>query len=98
MESPCARRTIIYIRQTALKHKHIIKYMTAVHALTGCDTASYRFGIGKGTTLKVLMGGHHVIELGQQGAYEDKLKYEATIYTLLPVTDPKLKEIQYVEV
>ena len=40
MESPWAGRTIIDIRQTALKHKHITTYLPAVHALTGCDTVS----------------------------------------------------------
>ena len=67
-----------HIRQTALKHKHITKYVLAVHALTGCDTVSCMFGIGKATALKELMGGHHFIELGQQGADEDKLTSKAT--------------------
>ena len=80
MESPCAGRTIIDIRQTALKHKHITTYMPAVHALTGCDTVSYLFGIGKATALKVLLGGQHLIELGQQGADEGKLISEATTF------------------
>ena len=60
MESPCAGRTIIDIRQTALKHKHITTYLPAIHALTGCGTVSYLFGIGKATALKVLVGGQHV--------------------------------------
>ena len=80
MESPCAGRTIIDIRQTALTHKHITTYMPAVHALTGCDTVSYLFGIGKTTALKVLLGGQLLIELGQQGADEDKLISEATTF------------------
>ena len=80
MESPCAGRTIIDIRQTALKHKHITTYLPAVHALTGCDTVSYLFGIGKATALKVLLGGQHLIELGQQGADEGKLIPEATTF------------------
>ena len=80
MDNHCAGRTIIDIRQSALKHKHITKYMPAVHALTGCDTVSYLFGIGKATALKVLMGEHHLIELGQQGADDDKLISEATTY------------------
>ena len=53
--------------------------------------ASYRCGIGKATALKVLMGEHHLIELGQQGADEDKLTSKATMPSLLLVTDPKLK-------
>ena len=62
-----------YIHQTALKHKHITKYLPVVHVMTGCDTASYRCGIGKATALKVLMGGHQLIELDKHGADEDKL-------------------------
>ena len=54
--------------------------MPAVHALTGCDTVSCMFGIGQATALKELMGGHKLIELGQQGAYEDKLNYNATSF------------------
>ena len=54
-----------HIRQTALKHKHIITYMPAVHALTGCDTVSCMFGMGKATALNELMSGHDLIELGQ---------------------------------
>ena len=65
---------------TALKHKHITTYLSAVHALTGCDTVSYLFGNGKATALKVLLGGQHLIELGQQGADEGKLISEATTF------------------
>ena len=70
-----------HIHQTALKHKHITKYLPAVHALTECDTASYRCGFGKATALMVLMGGD-----------EDKLTSNKAP-SLLPVTDPQFKEI-----
>ena len=69
-----------HIHQTALKHKHITKYMHAVHALRGYDTASHRCGIGKATALKVSMGGHHLIELDQHGADVDKLTSKATTF------------------
>ena len=65
IESPCAGRMIVDIRQTSLKHQNIAKYLPAVHALTGCDTVSYFLGIGKTTALKALMGGHHLSLLGQ---------------------------------
>ena len=81
-----------HIHQTELKNKHITKYQPAVHALTGCDTASYRCGIGKATALNVMMGGHHLIELDQHGAGEDKLTSNE-LPSLLPVTDPQFKEI-----
>ena len=80
-----------HIHQTALKHKHITKYLPAVHVMTGCDTASYRCGYGKATASMVLMGGHHLIELDQHVADEDKLTSKA--HSLLPVTDPQFKEI-----
>ena len=57
----------------------------------GYDTASYRCGIGKATALMVLMGGHHLIELDQHVADEDKLTSKAP--SLLHVTDPQFKEI-----
>ena len=80
-----------HIHQTALKHKHITKYLPAVHALTGSDTAPYHCGFGKATDLMVLMGGPHLIELDEHVADEDKLTSKE--YSLLPVTDPQFKEI-----
>ena len=68
------------IHQTALNQKHITKYMPVVHALTWCDTASHRCGIGNATALKVSLGGHHLIELDQHGADEDKLTSKATTF------------------
>ena len=81
-----------HIRQTALNNKHITNYLHAVHALAGCDTVSYRFGIRRVTALKVLMVGHHLIELEQHGADEHKLISEATTF-VAAYADPKLKEI-----
>ena len=69
-----------HIHQTPLVHKHITKHLPAVHALTGCDTASYRCCIGKATALNALMGGHHLIELDLQGTDEDKLTSKTTTF------------------
>ena len=76
MENPAWEND--HIHQTALKHKHITKYLPAAHGLTGCDTGSYRRDIGKATALKVLMAGHHLIELDLHGADENKLTSKAT--------------------
>ena len=73
MESPCAG-------QTSLKHKNIAKYLPAVHTLTGSDTVSYLFCIGKTTALKALMGGNHLSLLGQLGADEASLIIETTTF------------------
>ena len=56
------------------------KYLLAEHALTGCDTVSYLFGIGKATALKALMSGNHLNVLGQLGADEDNLMSEVTAF------------------
>ncbi len=78
MQSPSAGRTLIDIRQTAHTHHHILKYLPAVHALSGCDTVSYMYGIGKNTALKVLISGHHLTRLGQQTADANDIISEAT--------------------
>ncbi len=69
-----------HIRQTAKKQAHNQIYLPDLHSLTGCDTVPCMFGIGKATGLNELMGGHDLIELGQQGAYEDKLTSKATSF------------------
>ena len=56
------------------------KYLLAERTLTGCDTVSYLFGIGKATALKALMGGNHLNVLGQLGADEDNLMSEVTAF------------------
>ena len=43
MESPVPVRTVVDIKATANKHKHIVEHLPGVHALSACDT-SYFFG------------------------------------------------------
>lgn len=78
MESPCAGRTVIDIKNTAQKHQNLVKYLPAAHALTGCDTVSYMYGVGKSTMLKVLMGEHHLTLLGEQNADARDIVCEST--------------------
>ena len=63
MESPVPGRTVVDIKATADKYKHIVEHLPGVHALSGCDT-SYFFGIGKATVLKVLNNGKSMTQLG----------------------------------
>ena len=87
MEIPCTERT------STEAHHHISAWCTCPDWV--------RYGIisvwhwKAATGLKILMGRHHLIELGQKRADEDKLISEATyeLPSLLPVTDPKLKAI-----
>ena len=89
MEIPCAGRTIISTKQ---------HWNTSISPNVCLPTRPDRvwygiislFGIEKATALKVLVGRHHLIELDQHGADEDKLTSKSP--SLLPVTDPQLKE------
>ena len=54
MESPIKDRVISDIKATAIEHGNIIPDLLAAHALSGCDTTSCYFGIGKGTIVKTL--------------------------------------------
>ena len=64
MESRVPGRAVVDITATADKHKHIVEHLPGVHALSGCYTTSYFFGIGKATVLKVLNNGKSVKQLG----------------------------------
>ena len=54
MDSPIAGWSVIDIGASAAQHKEVVKHLPATHALTGCDTVSTIYGIGKVTVLKVL--------------------------------------------
>ena len=45
MESPIAGRSVIDIKATANKHRDIADNLPGLHALTGCDSTSYIYGI-----------------------------------------------------
>ena len=47
--------------------------LLAAHALSGCDTAAYMHGIGKGTVVKVLQKGHTLDKLGDHEALMDDI-------------------------
>ena len=52
MERPVACRSVIDIGASAAQHKEVVKQLPKDHALTGCDTVSYIYGIDKVTALK----------------------------------------------
>ena len=41
MESPVPGRTVVDIKATADKHKHIVEHLPGVHALSGCETTGH---------------------------------------------------------
>ena len=54
MEECSGNRSVISINDVVRKHKGIMDNLLAAYALTGCDTTSGLYGIGKGRMLKVL--------------------------------------------
>ena len=78
MESPIAGRSVIDIGASAAQHKEVVKHLPAADALTGCDTVSYIYGIGKVSALKVLKSGMTLNLLGQHDADLDDVVSEAT--------------------
>ena len=57
MGSPITVRSVIDIGVSAAQYTYIMSHLPAAHALTGCDTVSYMFGIIKPPALKVLISG-----------------------------------------
>ena len=64
MKSPIVGRRIIDIKTAVIKHKDIADNLPGMHALTGCDSTSYLYGIGKTAALKVLTYGKCLSLLG----------------------------------
>lgn len=73
-------RNAIDIGATANQHAEIAKYLLPLHALTGCDTVSTLYGIGKVKALKVLKHGHHPPLLGDSETDEKDLEKQAVAF------------------
>ena len=69
---------LVDIVATARKHAKIVPQLLAAHSLSGCDTAAYMYGIGKGTVVKVLQRGHTLDKLGDHEALMDVIIIEST--------------------
>ena len=78
MEGTSWKRNIIDIGATAAKHKEIVLQLLAMHALTGCDTVSHLWNVGKNTALKVLTKGQGLQLLGTEGTNLTEVVREAT--------------------
>ena len=57
-------RSSVDIRATVQKHDEEISSVLETHVLTGCDTVSYLWGIGKGTVVNNLKKGYQLTKLG----------------------------------
>ena len=54
MEGTSRGSTAVDIKETVIKHDVIVDGLLAAHAISGCDTSSQPFGIGKMKMLRVL--------------------------------------------
>ena len=79
MEGTHGSRTVVDIAATVKKWPQIIPMLPAIHDLTGCDTTSRVFGIGKKTALKVSET-KSLSKLGDKFASMDEVTQEATAF------------------
>lgn len=80
MQSPVAGRSVIDIKASSMKSQSISQNLPAMHALSGSDTTSYLFGIGKATAMKVLAKGQCLNLLGVEGTVMDDVVAEAASF------------------
>ena len=73
-------RTSVDIKATAQKCAHFVSEILAAHVISGCDTVSYLWGIGKGTVVKYLMEGYQLKNLGHLDADLSNVISEATSF------------------
>ena len=64
MKDPVSGRTVCDIKASAKKHQGMTDQYVRAHVLSGCDTVSQFFGIGKGKVLKVIRDGLRLNKLG----------------------------------
>ena len=65
MSGTSSARTVIDIKATVEKHADIAEKLLTAHVISGCDTVSQGYGIGKGTVLKIVGKGHSLTLLGK---------------------------------
>ena len=66
------------IRATERKHEEILRHILPLHALTGCDTVSSIYGVGKVKSVKALQTGHVPPPLGNGQIYIETIVSGAT--------------------
>ena len=82
MSSTISGRTVIDIKATTDRHKDIADQLLSAHALSGCDTVSQLYGIGKGTVLKAVRSGKRLDKLGSLDAPSEEITKEAASFII----------------
>lgn len=68
------------LKATLAKHQEIAKNILPVHAISGCDTATCYFGIGKGSVIKALKVGYELSAIGNVDAPLQQVIDQATVF------------------
>ena len=71
---------ILDVQATVNENKDIVNQLLPAHALSGCDTVSQLYGIGKGTVLRILKSGRTLSNLGMISASMSDVIEEATSF------------------
>ena len=78
MEGTSRMRAVIDIGATAKQHADSARQLLAAHALKGCDTVAFMWGIGKTKTVKVLLSGCKRLKMVNTEMPMDEVLLEAT--------------------
>ena len=91
MEATSGDRTVVDIIKTKVKHTSLCSRLLAAHALTGCDTVSKMYGIGKITALTKLAKGMQLNHLGNlESDMDDIIKQSSSFIASCYGRDPEL--------
>lgn len=80
MVGTCSSRSTVDIKASMEKNKELACDLPAAHVLSGCDSTSYMWGIGKMTVIKKLKAGHHLNLLGKHESDMKDVLAEATSF------------------
>ena len=79
MSGTSSGRTVVDIKATAEKNSRIANQLLAVHVLSGCDTVSQMYGIGKGKAVQKMQSMKHPLTyLGKPNVQMNLVIKEAT--------------------
>ena len=73
-------RTAVDIKATSVKHSDIACELLPAHVLSGCDTVSQLYGIGKGKVLKTLKSNYSLDKLGVLQEPIEEVINQATLF------------------
>ena len=78
MQSTSSKGAFGDIKATSGKHSKFVSSLLGAHALSGCDSVSYIYNIGKVTIPKLLKAGQRLQHLGDTMASVDDIETEVT--------------------